>query len=113
MIRESTGVDTRYAMVCVTPGNGVRFQCRTASGGGSSLGELISGVTSGYVKIVRSGNVFTGSYSANGIDWLPAHSQSVTFPSGMSNVTRSGLVVCSHSITLATTSVISGVSVIP
>ena len=101
MIREGTGVDDRYAMVCVTPGNGVRFQCRTVTGGGSSLGVLHSSATNGYVRIVRSGNVFTANYSADGNSWPTAHLQSVTFPSSMPNTTKSGLIVCNHSSSTA------------
>jgi hypothetical protein len=114
MIRESTGVDARYAMVCFTPGNGVRFQCRTASGGGSSLGQLHPSATSGYVRIIRSGNVFTANYSADGISWPTAYLQSVTFPSGMSNTTKSGLIVCNHSTsTTPAQGVFSHVNVTP
>ena len=44
MIRESTAAGARYAAVFITPGNGVTFQRRTATGG-TTVYTSVSGVT--------------------------------------------------------------------
>ena len=52
----------------VTPGNGVILQYRSSTGGGSVTNN-VTGLSAPYwVKLVRSGNTFTGYCSADGVE---------------------------------------------
>lgn len=69
MIRETLGRDARHASVVVTAGQGVSFRWRDAKGGAGGA-VTVSGVTPPvYVRVQRSGGEFTGSYSADGVNW--------------------------------------------
>ncbi|MBU6409051.1 MAG: heparin lyase I family protein, partial [Verrucomicrobia bacterium] len=61
MVRASTSANDTYVAVYVTPGNGVSMQYRNGTGTSAvDLGRQ-TGLTAPYwVKIVRSGNTFTG-----------------------------------------------------
>jgi regulation of enolase protein 1 (concanavalin A-like superfamily) len=69
MVRQTLVTDSRHAMMVMTPKEGAKFQYRTTNEKTSS-----SSIQSGYeppywVKLVRSGNTFTGYRSANGTSW--------------------------------------------
>ncbi|MBN1392528.1 MAG: DUF1349 domain-containing protein [Sedimentisphaerales bacterium] len=93
MIRETLDGDSKHAMMVVTPGNGTAFQRRTTTGG-SSDHTAGSAVTAPYwVRLVRSGNTFTGYESADGAVWTLVDSVSIT----MATDVYIGLCVTSHS----------------
>ena len=93
MIRESTNANAANAFVAVTPGNGVTWQYR-ASTGGSSGNNNTTGLSAPYwVKLVRSGNTFTGYRSPNGVTWTQ-QGTSQTF--AMAATACVGLVVTAH-----------------
>jgi type II secretory pathway pseudopilin PulG len=93
MIRETLDGDSKHAMMVVTPGNGTAFQRRTTTGG-SSDHTPGSAVTAPYwVKLVRSGNTFTGYESADGGTWTLVGSVSITMAADV----YIGLCVTSHS----------------
>jgi hypothetical protein len=92
----------------VTPGNGVSMQFR--NGTGTSAIDLArqTGVSAPYwVKLVRSGNTFTGYSSANGSTWTQVGATNVT----MAAAVKPGLPVCSHDNTVLNTATIDNVSV--
>jgi hypothetical protein len=72
MIRDSLdNPGAASAFIAVTPGNGVVWQYR-ASDGGKTVAHTnnASGLSAPYwVKLVRSGNTFTGYSSPNGTTW--------------------------------------------
>ncbi len=68
MIRESLATNAANAFIGVTPG-GVIFQYRSSTGGGS-ISNTVTGLSAPYwVKLVQSGNTFTGYCSPDGTNW--------------------------------------------
>jgi hypothetical protein len=69
MIRESLNANSANAFIAVTPGNGVTFQYRSTTGGTSGFNNT-TGLNAPYwVRLVRSGNTFTGYRSLDGVNW--------------------------------------------
>jgi hypothetical protein len=98
MIRETLTDGSKHASAFVTPGNGVSAQARTVTGG-NSVNVNVAGLTAPYwLKVVRSGNTFTSSYSANGTTWTLLQSQSITMGSsvyiGIAVTSRNDGVLC-------------------
>ena len=92
MIRETLAADSRFAMTIVTPSNGTTLQYRTQTGGGCSLQGGPAHGAPYWVKIVRSGELFTGSASADGATWTTIGT--VTISMGVS--VHIGLCVTAH-----------------
>ena len=72
MIRETLDANSKHAMMIVTGGAGAgkAFQCRPSTGNyslSSHGGTQVSPPM--WVKLMREGNLFTGYYSADGVDW--------------------------------------------
>ena len=107
MIRESTASNAAHAFMALTPGNGAHFQRRQTTGTYSvdTPGPAVSAPY--WVKLVRSGNTFTGSVSTDGVNWTVVASDTVT----MSANARIGLAVTSHNNGVLTTAVFDNVSV--
>ena len=72
MIRETLDANSKHAMMILTGGEGAgkAFQCRPSTGsyslsshGGTQVSPPL------WVKLVRQGNLFTGYYSVDGVDW--------------------------------------------
>lgn len=91
MIRETIGTGSRYVMAAVSPG-GLLFQYRTTPDGASSFSQVFDIFAPYWVKLVRSGNRFTGYASPDGVTWTSIGSANVT----MANGAFSGLAVTSH-----------------
>ena len=109
MIRESLNANSSHAMVNVTPGVGVEFIRRTSTGG-SAVNTLSAGLTAPYwVRVVRTGNTFTGYRSANGSTWTTIGTQTVT----MAGSVYIGLPVCSHMDGTLCTATVDGVTATP
>jgi N-acetylneuraminic acid mutarotase len=99
MIRESLALDSSHAMMVLTPAQGSSFQDRATTAGMTAFTNPTDPAAN-WVRVVRSGNLFTGYRSANGHDWIQAGS--VTIP--MSNTAYVGLVVTAHNNSLLNTS---------
>jgi endoglucanase len=101
MIRESLVANAANAFIAVTPGNGVTWQTRSSSGG-SSANAATGGLSAPYwVKLVRSGNTFTGYRSPDGTNWTQQGTATFT----MASSSYIGLALTSHnnsSLCLAT-----------
>ncbi|MCX5644527.1 MAG: discoidin domain-containing protein [Phycisphaerae bacterium] len=114
MIRESLDPGARFAAVYATPGNGVRYQARllAASAATSDTAvatpEQIALKTPVWIKLDRSGNNFSCSYSTDGVKWtaLSWNPQSIT----MTGTVYLGLAVTSHNAAAATTVEFSNVA---
>jgi Concanavalin A-like lectin/glucanases superfamily len=92
MIRDSLAANAANALIAVTPGNGVTWQYRSSTGGGSSFNNA-TGLSAPYwVKLVRSGNTFTGYYSADGANWTQLGTTTIS----MGSTAYVGLAVTSH-----------------
>lgn len=86
--------------------SGARFKYRVAPGG--SMGNISSGGAIPYwVRVVRSGNTFTGYTSSNGVTWTQRGTATVT----MSGTTYVGLVQCSGSKTTLSSATLDNVTV--
>ncbi|HLP75852.1 MAG TPA: hypothetical protein VK327_02960, partial [Candidatus Paceibacterota bacterium] len=92
MIRASTNADAANAFIAVTPGNGVTFQYRSTAGGLNNFAST-PGLTAPYwIKLVRSGNTFTGYRSENGVTWTQQGTATFT----MTATAYVGLGLTSH-----------------
>src|SRR5581483_3317188 len=80
MIRNSAAANDAFADIVITPGHGVSFQWRSALGAaGTSI--TVAGVTPPrWLKLVRSGNSFTGFYGGDGKTWKQVGTAAVTVP---------------------------------
>ena len=106
MIRESTNANAVNAFVAVTPGNGVTWQYRSSPGGGSAYAAT-GGLGAPYwVKLMRSGNTFTGYRSADGTSWT--QQGTATFP--MASTADVGLAVTAHNNSSLCTAVFDNLS---
>jgi len=95
MIRDSLDGGSAHAMMVITgsAGNGASFQYRTTANGGSGNSNAAAAVTPPYwVKLERTGDLFTGSMSSDGITWTPVGMQDVV----MEDPVYIGLCVTSH-----------------
>ncbi len=113
MIRESTAAGSRFAMVQQRPDKQVNFQWRSATSG-SATSIAVTGGTANvkFLRLVRSGNNFTASYSTTSATgpWT-ALGSAVSIP--MASGTRIGLAVTSHNNSVLNTSVLDNVTVTP
>jgi len=92
MIRESLDTNSTFAMVAVTPGQGITFERRDNTGAWHNS-TTIAGLTAPYwVRVVRNGNTFAGYLSTNGLSWKPIDSDTIS----MSASVHIGLAVTSH-----------------
>ncbi|HEX5221895.1 MAG TPA: hypothetical protein VFZ59_20185, partial [Verrucomicrobiae bacterium] len=93
MIRESLDANSVNAYIAVTPSNGVSFQYRSTTGGNSANNNT-TGLSAPYwVRLVRSGNTFTGYRSPNGVTWTQQGSPTTI---NMASTVYVGLAVTSH-----------------
>ena len=92
MIRGTLNSNSVNAFIAVTPGNGVTWQCRSSTGG-STVNAVTSGLSAPcWVKLVRSGNTFTGYRSADGTNWTQQGTATFT----MATNAYVGLAVTAH-----------------
>ncbi len=109
MIRESTHPGSKHAFVCLTPDYGVSFQQRPETGNVMSQVQTDIVVASSWVKLTRTGSVFTAQQSADGVTW-----KDITFTSpvdiSMADSVLIGLAVTSHNADVSTAAEFSDVS---
>ncbi len=113
MLRDSTAANSMYVYAIATQGNGVRFECRTSTRG-SSVGTTTRGIGAPsaanpvWLKLVKTGTTYTGSYSLNGTTWT----QIGTVTASFSNANfRAGLAVTAHNNSLLNTATFTNTSV--
>lgn len=84
-----------YAVMVVTPGNGVTFQWDANGNGYLDSFSTAGGIQApAWVRLVRSGNQVSGHYSTNGTDWVKVGS-TVNLP-GIAAKQDAGLIATSH-----------------
>ena len=113
MIRESLDPSSKFAYIVATPGSGVSFGWRTITN--DTCGSInVSGINAPqYVKLNRTGNVFTAQYSADGTTWTDVTNADGTVTQttiSMSGSSLIGLAVTSHNASSTTVVEFSDVS---
>jgi hypothetical protein len=109
MVRGGTGVGDVNCLIAVTPQNGVTFQTRTASAGSTTFTQATGFTTPHWLKISRSGNIFTGYHSSDGVMWYQVGS-AVTL-SAMPASAYYGIALTAHTNTVPVGASFSNVSV--
>ena len=93
MVRETIAANAKNVALLVTPqGGGTRMQWRSTEGGNTSNHELSVRNAPLWLRILRSGNTFTGWQSDDGATWRDQHA--VILP--MNSAVQIGLAVTSH-----------------
>ena len=109
MIRQNTNATAMNAGIFVTPDNGISFQYRTTAGS-DSANAAVTGLAAPYwVKLIRTGNVFTAQYSADGATWSALATASPV-QLDMTGSVLIGLALTSHNSTVTTNAEMSNVS---
>jgi outer membrane protein assembly factor BamB len=94
MLRASADPASAYYAIFTTPGNGIVVQYRTGQGVQTSQIAISGGVPS-YVRVSRSGSIFTAYTSTDGVAWKPVPGSSVAL-TNLSGVLLAGVAVTSH-----------------
>ena len=107
MIRETLDPNSAHAMLVVSAAKGIAFQRRDSTGGDSvsTAGSLSTAPR--WVRMQRSGDLFTASESADGTTWTVVGSDTIP----MSAAVYVGLAVTSHSTSASTTATMNNVTV--
>jgi hypothetical protein len=91
----AAGASPGYAVMVVTPGNGVSFQWDADGNGYLDSGSGVSGVRApAWVRLVRSGSEVSGYYSTDGDTWTQV-GQTVNL-AGIADTQDAGLIATSH-----------------
>lgn len=80
MIRASVAPGAQHVVLVLTPGNGLAFQWRSTTDGPSSYIDAGAASAPVWVKLVKSGNTFTGYRSADGVNWIQVGSVNIAMP---------------------------------
>ncbi len=92
MVRASLAPDSPHAFLALTPGNGLAFQRREATGGASTHASAGAAEPGVWVRLVRTGPTLTAYRSADGDAWTEVGSATVP----MAAPVYAGLAVTSH-----------------
>jgi O-glycosyl hydrolase len=111
MLRASAAANAPFAALMRSANGQVSFQYRTAAGGAAQTSIAVGDAASTkFVRVVRSGNAFSGFYSANGTTWTQVGSAvTISMPmsmlGGIAVSSRNGSQVCAAQFSsVATTS---------
>lgn len=107
MIRESQASNSKEVSMLVSHSQGAVMQQRSGTGQGSSSTHANASAPE-WVKLVRSGNTFTGYLSKDGKNWTKVSSTTVS----MNSTVEIGLAVTAHHNGLLETAKFSNVSII-
>jgi Bacterial Ig domain len=102
MIRETLTADSKHALVVTSISKGYAFQRRQDVGDYSVHTSGGTGTAPGWVRLVRTGDLFEAYRSANGTTWTRIGSDTIP----MGTTVYAGLAVTSHNAAAATTAVI-------
>ncbi|MEO7905323.1 MAG: cellulose 1,4-beta-cellobiosidase, partial [Candidatus Saccharimonadales bacterium] len=108
MIRASLDADAPYALVSLTPRNGVSFDHRQVASSGAAYAAGACGLEPYWVRMTRQGNVLSVYRSSNGTTWVSV--DSVTIET-MPQTAYVGLAVASYDNAALSTVVFDGVFV--
>jgi hypothetical protein len=107
MVRESLTAGSPHAFMLMSAAKGAAFQRRQSTGGLSvgTAGALSAAVR--WVKLQRSGNVFSAYESADGTTWTPVGTDTIS----MGPNVYVGLAVTSHATSASATCTFDAVSI--
>ena len=88
MIKQSTTSGSAYALLAVTPGNGIAFQ----HGFNSDMAGGSYAFPSAWLKLTRSASTITAYASANGTTWTQIGTTTIS----LTDPVTIGIFVCSH-----------------
>lgn len=108
MFRDSTDPSAMFAMVVITPANGVNLQWRDTDGGQCNYSQVPGIVAPVWVKLVRAGNNFSGYYSTDGTTWV-AIGAPVSIP--MAPAPLAGFCVTAHNDGLLNTATFANLAI--
>jgi regulation of enolase protein 1 (concanavalin A-like superfamily) len=92
MFRNDTTAGSANVTIVATAGQGVSFQWRSTAGGGSA-NQQVGGINAPvWLRLVRTGQTYSGSYSMDGINWVLVSSQQIS----LNNTVLAGLDVTAH-----------------
>lgn len=110
MFRETLSASSKQVMALISPGKGESIQYRGATGGASAeVGRLTAPTPPEWLRLTRTGNVFTGYASEDGVSWRTLGSVTVA----MNGSVYVGLPIGSHTTSALATAVFSGLTVAP
>ena len=109
MMRETLTAGSRHAMMVVSPGKGLAFQRRAATGGASVHTSGGSGTAPRWVRLVRSGDTFSAYVSTDGSGWTLVATDVIPMAASI----YVGLPITSHRDGSVATATVDGVSVAP
>jgi hypothetical protein len=69
MFRESAAPNSKFVMICLTPGNGISMQWRETTGYSSSKKDFDADETPLFLKLSKSDSTFIASKSTDGSGW--------------------------------------------
>ncbi|HRS11833.1 MAG TPA: discoidin domain-containing protein [Sedimentisphaerales bacterium] len=111
MIRETLEPGSKHAFVALTPtpSHGLSFQRRPVAGQASANTDVANVPLPHWVRLTRTGNIFTAHHSADGVTW----SEVVVSPAldiQMASNVYIGLALCSHDGAISTVAQFSNIS---
>ena len=109
MIRDGTSAGARNAMLAITPGNGTTIQWRDTANGASTAWGTNTDTAPRWLRLARSGNIFTAWKSNDGATWTTVHSVTLALPATL----QFGLAVTSHNNSALNAASFDSVSVTP
>jgi len=108
MFRAGTAADAPFVGVFLTAGHRVAFEYRTAAGAVATTTWTTGKEDPLWVRIVRSGDTYTGAYSGDGSTWTTVGSVTIAMGTSL----KTGLAATSHDAATAGLATFSDVSII-
>ena len=109
MIRNSLSANAKHVSAFITQTNGVQFQSRTGTGSSATQSSVAGIAPPQWLKVVRTGNTFRASYSADGVTYTEFGVANVSMGSSV----FIGLAVTSHADGDLNTAVFDNVTATP
>ena len=107
MIRQDLTASSAHALMVGTPAKGWAFQRRPVAAGVSVHSPGSFTTPPGWVRLVRSGNTFSGYESTDGATWTLVGTETIDMAAGV----YVGLAVTSHNTTMTSTATFTNVAV--
>jgi len=107
MIRASLNAGSTHASMVISTGQGYAFQRRPTTNGDSENTDGGAGAAPGWVRVKRTGSLFTAYKSTNGTNWTVVGSDSIS----MASAVYVGIAVTSHNAAAATRATVTNLSV--
>ena len=108
MFRTTLAADSAHVSLFVTPGKGIAMQYRASAGAASAQVAQVAGAAAVILKLTRSGNTFTGEWSADVTTWHTVGS--ITVDLGAEPL--AGIPFTSHNLSATATAEGGGVNLV-